>query len=49
MCVIPVEAIDWIVMLFAMAWSLLFLLKNLWPILSQMSKEKLLPVLSCIG
>lgn len=45
----PVDAIDWVVMLLAMAWSLYFLLSNLWSVISEhLSKEKMLPVLAFI-
>jgi hypothetical protein len=40
---------DWVVMLMAMAWSLFFLLNNLWHVISEhLTKEKMLPVLAVI-
>lgn len=45
----PVDALDWVVMLLAMAWSLYFLLSSLWSVISEhLSKEKMLPVLAFI-
>ncbi|EQC32221.1 hypothetical protein SDRG_09973 [Saprolegnia diclina VS20] len=49
-CTAPSDAADWVMMLFAMAWSLLFLLTNMWGyIVEYLPKEKLLPLLSFIG
>jgi hypothetical protein len=46
----PVDALDWVVMLLAMAWSLYFLLSSLWSVISEhLSKEKMLPVLAFIS
>lgn len=45
----PADALDWVVLLLAMAWSLFFLLSNLWAVISEhLSKEKMLPVLAFI-
>lgn len=45
----PADALDWVVLLLAMAWSLFFLLSNLWTVISEhLSKEKMLPVLAFI-
>lgn len=45
----PADALDWVVLLLAMAWSLYFLLSNLWSVIAEhLSKEKMLPVLAFI-
>ncbi|TDH64898.1 uncharacterized protein CCR75_000648 [Bremia lactucae] len=50
LCISPVDAVDWIVMLIAMAWSLYFLLSNLWRVIGEhLTKEKMLPVLAIIS
>ncbi|KAI9995856.1 hypothetical protein PInf_012924 [Phytophthora infestans] len=50
LCVSPVDGLDWVVMLIAMAWSLYFLLNNLWHVISEhLTKEKMLPVLAVIS
>ncbi|CAH0477230.1 unnamed protein product [Peronospora belbahrii] len=50
LCVSPVDTLDWVVMLTAMAWSLFFLLNNLWHVISEhLTKEKMLPVLAIIS
>ncbi|KAG6609410.1 YIPF1 protein [Phytophthora cinnamomi] len=50
LCVSPIDAMDWVVMLMAMAWSLYFLLNNLWHVISEhLTKEKMLPVLAVIS
>ncbi|GMF12603.1 unnamed protein product [Phytophthora lilii] len=49
LCVSPIDAMDWVVMLIAMAWSLYFLLSNIWHVISDhLTKEKMLPVLAVI-
>ena len=49
LCISPIDAMDWVVMLLAMAWSLFFLLNNLWRVISEhLTKEKMLPVLAVI-
>ncbi|GAB9462611.1 Yipf1 protein [Globisporangium polare] len=49
-CMAPADALDWVVLLLAMAWSLFFLLSNLWAVISEhLSKEKMLPVLAFIS
>uniref|UniRef100_M4B6U3 Protein YIPF n=1 Tax=Hyaloperonospora arabidopsidis (strain Emoy2) TaxID=559515 RepID=M4B6U3_HYAAE len=50
LCISPIDAMDWVVMLLAMAWSLFFLLNNLWRVISEhLTKEKMLPVLAVIS
>lgn len=50
LCISPADAVDWVVMLVAMAWSLFFLLSNLWHVVSEhLTKEKMLPVLAIIS
>lgn len=45
----PTDAWDWVVILFAMAWSLYFLLSNLWSVITEhLTKEKMLPLLAII-
>lgn len=45
----PTDALDWVLLLLSMAWSLFFLLTNLWSVISEhLSKEKMLPVLAFI-
>ncbi|KAF0689663.1 Aste57867_18900 [Aphanomyces stellatus] len=49
-CTTPADAVDWIAMLFGMAWSCYFLLINVWGFAAEyLSKEKLLPFLAFIG
>ncbi|DBA02959.1 TPA: hypothetical protein N0F65_005986 [Lagenidium giganteum] len=49
-CMIPADALDWVVLLFAMAWSLYFLVSNMWAtIAGQVSNEKMFPVLAFVG
>ncbi|RLN79094.1 hypothetical protein BBJ28_00022233 [Nothophytophthora sp. Chile5] len=49
LCTIPIDAMDWVVLLLAMTWSLFFLLNNLWSVISEhLTKEKMLPVLAVI-
>ncbi|OQS06054.1 hypothetical protein THRCLA_01884 [Thraustotheca clavata] len=49
-CTTPSDAVDWVVILLAMAWSLMFLLSNIWSYIAEfLSKEKLLPVIAFIG
>ncbi|KAF1313514.1 Yipf1 protein, partial [Globisporangium splendens] len=48
-CMAPADGFDWVVLLLSMAWSLFFLLNNLWSVISEhLSKEKMLPVLAFI-
>lgn len=50
LCVSPLDGMDWVVLLFAMAWSLYFLLTNLWGVISEhLTKEKMFPVLAVIS
>ncbi|RLN44074.1 hypothetical protein BBJ29_005295 [Phytophthora kernoviae] len=49
-CVFPADAVDWVVLLLAMSWSLFFLLNNLWSVIAEhLTKEKMLPVLAVIS
>lgn len=48
-CMVPMDAVDWVALLIAMAWSLYFVLSNLWSVIAEhLSKEKMLPVLALI-
>ena len=47
---LPADALDWVVLLLAMAWSLFFLLSNLWTVISQhLTNEKMFPLLTVTG
>ncbi|KAH9161075.1 hypothetical protein LEN26_001589 [Aphanomyces euteiches] len=49
-CTAPADAVDWVAMLFSMAWSCYFLLINVWGYAADfLPKEKLLPFLCFIG
>ncbi|GLD94871.1 hypothetical protein PINS_up003496 [Pythium insidiosum] len=49
-CMVPLEGLDWVAVLVAMAWSLYFLLTNVWAMISEhLSKEKMLPLLAVIA
>jgi hypothetical protein len=46
----PLDGLDWVAVLVAMAWSLFFLLSNLWGVIAEhLSKEKMLPLLAFIA
>ncbi|TMW68842.1 hypothetical protein Poli38472_006310 [Pythium oligandrum] len=49
-CIAPIDAVDWVVILLSMSWSLYFVLANLWTAITEhLSKEKMLPLLGFIA
>jgi hypothetical protein len=49
-CTAPSDAVDWVILMLTMAWTLSFLLMNVWDHVSaNLSQEKLLPLVAFMG